>query len=318
MKQNIEIGFGTAAVGRPQYINIKSKSPQKFNKDLFRQDVLNMLEFAYDNGVRYFDTSPGYGMAEQVLIDWLKTKKDDSIEVATKWGYSYVANFDPNASVHEIKSHKLSTLLEQWEKSKELLPYLSTYQIHSATLDTRVLDNLPVLEKLNELRMTYGLKIGITTTGNNQVDVLKKALDVEVESQQLFDVYQVTYNILDQSLAEVSEELHRQGKRIVVKEALANGRLFRNLNYLNYRPLYDALETLGKKYEVGVDAIALAFCSATLNPFKVLSGASEKKQLTENIKSVNVQFETKDIELLKSFRVDPFEYWCERKQLNWN
>ncbi len=85
---------------------------------------------------------------------------------------------------------------------------------------------------------------------------------------------------MNQSLLDVSDELIAQGKRIVVKEALANGRLFRNLNYLNYRPLYDTLESLSLKYNVGVDAISLAFCTDTLDPFKVLSGAAENMQLT--------------------------------------
>ena len=312
------IGFGTAAIGRPQYINIRTKETQPFNKAQFKQQGIDILEAAYSKGIRYFDTAPGYGMAEQILIDWLKTKDDNSIEIATKWGYSYVANFDPNATVHEIKDHRLSQLLIQFEKSKELLPFLTTYQIHSATLDTGVLDNLGVLSKLSELRDEFGLKIGITTTGNNQIDVLKKALDVEVDDRQLFDVFQVTYNILDQSLNEISNELTSQGKRIVVKEALANGRLFRNLNYLNYRPLYDALESMANKHGVGVDAIALAFCKDTLKPFKVLSGASEKVQLAENLKSVNISLEEEEIEILKSFKVNPFEYWCERKQLGWN
>lgn len=312
------IGFGTAAIGRPQYINIKTAETKPFHKAQFKQLGIEMLETAYTNGIRYFDTAPGYGMAEQILIDWLKTKDDKSIEIATKWGYSYVANFDPSATVHEIKDHSLSQLLMQFEKSKELLPFLTTYQIHSATLDTGVLDNMEVLSKLAELRDEFGLKIGITTTGNNQIEVLKRSLDVEIGNRQLFDVFQVTYNVLDQSLHEVSNELNSHGKRIVVKEALANGRLFRNLNYSNYKPLYDALESMANKHGEGVDAIALAFCKDTLNPFKVLSGASEKVQLVENLKFINISLDEEEIKILKSFKVSPFEYWSERKQLGWN
>ena len=64
-----------------------------------------------------------------------------SIEIATKWGYTYTANFDANATVHEVKEHSLSKLNEQWNFSKQLLPYLKVYQIHSATLETGVLEN---------------------------------------------------------------------------------------------------------------------------------------------------------------------------------
>ena len=313
-----KIALGTAAIGRPQYINIKKGKSENFDSAKFKEDGINVLDFAYDEGVRYFDTSPGYGMAEQIMIDWLKTKKDNSIEVATKWGYSYVANFDPKAVIHEIKDHSLPQLLRQWEKSKELLPYLSTYQIHSATLDTGVLDNEEVLNKLAVLKNEFQLKIGITTSGSNQVEVLKKALDIEVNNEQIFEIFQVTYNMLDQSLAEVTDDKIKDGKRIIIKEALANGRVFRNINYSNYNSLYNLLELLANKYEVGVDAIALRFCIDTINPFMVLSGASEEFQLLENLKSNQFVLEEEDINLLKSFKLDPSSYWEERKQLNWN
>lgn len=318
MKQNQNIALGTAAIGRPQYINIKKKESEKFDKIKFKRKGMSVLNAAYAEGVRYFDTSPGYGMAEQILIDWLKTKNDKSIEVATKWGYSYVANFNPNATLHELKDHSLSQLLRQWEESKQLLPNLSTYQIHSATFDTGVLDNKEVLGKLGELKEIFSLKMGITTSGDDQVEVIKKALDVEVNNKQIFDTFQVTYNILDQCLLDILDILTDSKKRIIVKEALANGRLFRNEGFSNYSSLYDFLEALAGKYMVGVDAIALRFCVDTVYPFVVLSGASEEFQILENMKSNQIELEQNDIDKLKSFRVDSKVYWNERKQLNWN
>lgn len=318
MTEKQKIGLGTAAIGRPQYINIKKGTPKKFDREKFRQHGLNVLDLAYENGVRYFDTSPGYGMAEDVLIDWLKTKKDDSIELATKWGYSYIANFDPNAKIHELKEHSISQLLKQWKVSNELLPSLTTYQIHSATFDTGVLENKDVLYKLEELQQEHGMHMGLSTSGSNQVEVLKRAMDVEVNGKQLFDAFQVTYNMLDQSLLEISNDMVNSGKRIIIKEALANGRLFRNEKYKEYTGLYNQLEKLSAKYEVGVDAIALDFCTQTIDPFIVLSGVSEESQLLENLKSNKIELSLNDVELLKLFGVAPNVYWDERKKLSWN
>lgn len=317
MKKLQNIALGTAAIGRPQYINIKQEKTEKFDLIKFKNQGTRILDSAYNQGVRYFDTSPGYGMAEQILLDWLKTKNDNSIEVATKWGYSYIANFNPNATVHELKDHSLAQLLKQWEKSKELIPSLTTYQIHSATFETGVLDNKDVLYKLAELKNEHQLKIGISTTGSNQVEVLKKALDVHISNTQLFDTFQVTYNILDQSLLEVAEDLIKTNKRIIIKEALANGRLFRNKNYPNYNNLYSLLETLARKYNVGIDAIALRFCIDTIHPFTVLSGASKETQLLENLKANQIEIEKEDLILLESFKIETNNYWNERKQLKW-
>ncbi len=312
------IGLGTAAIGRPQYINIRKDNTSPLSKEVLKQSGWDMLNKAYDQGIRYFDTAPGYGMAEELLIEWVKQKGDKHIEVATKWGYTYVADFDPKAEQHEIKEHSLKKLNEQWAQSKVLLPNLSTYQIHSATFDTHVLENEAILNQLAKLKHEHGLKIGITTSGDNQVQVLKKALTVQVNGLELFDAFQVTYNILDQSLTEIMPLLHSLSKRIIIKEALANGRLFPNKNYPNYTPLYSLLRKLAEKYAVGIDAIALRFCMDSIHPFMVLSGASIFQHLADNLKASTFQLEEDDLSLLKGFAVEPNEYWEERKQLFWN
>jgi aryl-alcohol dehydrogenase-like predicted oxidoreductase len=312
------IGLGTAALGRPQYINIKKEKVESFSLEALKQKAWDMLDNAFEQGVRYFDTAPGYGMAEQVLIDWVNKKGDDSIEIATKWGYTYVADFNPDAAQHEVKEHSVEKLNGQWEQSIKLLPNLSTYQIHSATLETGVLENKAVLNRLAELKQEHGLKMGISTTGDNQVEVLKKALAVKANGLELFDAFQVTYNILDQSLAEVMPLLDSLGKRVIIKEALANGRLFPNNNYPHYSPLYILLKRLSEKYRVGIDAIGLRFCIDSIHPFMVLSGASVLPHLSDNLKAMNFQLEADEVQQLKSFGVKPADYWQERKKLGWN
>ena len=318
MKKSVKIGFGTAAIGRPQYINIKQNSNAEISLEAFRANGKRMIDSAYLQGIRYFDTAPGYGLAEDLLIDWIKDKDDESIEIATKWGYTYTANFDQNATQHEVKEHSLKKLNEQWNQSKRLSPFLSTYQIHSATLDTGVLDNDEVLHRLLELKNEHGILIGLTTTSSNQLEVLKKALDVEVEGTQIFEVFQVTYNIFDQSLANMSEQLSNQNKRIVIKEALANGRIFPNENFPNYSKAHKKLIELSEKYETGIDAIALRFCMDSISVFKVLSGATNIQHLTDNLQVSNFELEKNDISVLKELLIDPEQYWSERKKLTWN
>ena len=311
------LALGTAAIGRPLYINLRQENTSPFSPDAFRQNAWNVLENAYQKGIRYFDTAPNYGMAEELLIEWLKSKNDNNIEVATKWGYTYVANFAPDAAQHETKEHSLQKLKEQWQQSKKLLPNLTTYQIHSATFETGVLKNEAILKRLAELKESHQLLIGITTTGANQVDVIKKALSVTVDGIQLFDTFQVTYNILDQSIEEIAKELNRQNKRIIVKEALANGRLFPNDRYPHYKQLYNSVLQLADKYQVGVDAIVLRFCMDRLQPFTVLSGAAITEHTDQNLKALSIKLEEEEVASLQQFKVDAKEYWEERKKLSW-
>lgn len=311
-----KIGLGTAAIGRPQYINIRQKSNTSFEIQQFREQGLELLEMAYDEGLRYFDTAPGYGLAEDLMREWVKKKQDSAIEIATKWGYTYVADFLPDAKIHEVKDHSLEQLNKQWNESKRMLPYVTTLQIHSATFETGVLKNERVLQRLLEIKTKNNLRIGLTTTGDNQTEVLRAALDVHVSGEQLFDVFQTTYNVFDQSLFLISSEL--KGKRLVVKEALANGRIFKNKNFPHYIPIYNYLEELACKYEVGVDAISLRFCLDSVDPFVVLSGASDQLQLKQNLEALKFRLAEKEVMKLRSMACEPYSYWKERKQLPWN
>src|SRR5207237_10583610 len=102
--------------------------------------------------------------------------------------------------------------------------HLQLYQIHSATMESGVLENHVVLEELARLR-TGGLKIGLTLTGPNQSDVLRRALEVSVDGNPLFDCVQATWNLLEPSASHALQEAHDAGLGIIIKESLANGRL---------------------------------------------------------------------------------------------
>ena len=57
------------------------------------------------------------------------------------------------APVHEIKNHTLSALQRQWRESISWLNgYIDLYQIHSATMESGVLDDHSVLDELARLK----------------------------------------------------------------------------------------------------------------------------------------------------------------------
>ena len=108
------------------------------------------------------------------------------------------------------------------------------------------------------------------------------------------------------------------GKTVIIKEALANGRLLKNEKFCHYQKLYNVLDCLSKKYHVGIDAVTLRFVIDNLEPTYLLSGASSKEQLEQNIKAQNFILEKEELNVLKSFKTDSQEYWEERNKLSWN
>jgi len=314
------IGLGTATIGRPHYINIRTgnKNNGPFDLEKFTKNGITFLAEAYNQGVRHFDTAPGYGIAEQILLKWIALENPKDITVSTKWGYTYVADFDLKATQHEVKEHSITKLNEQWEQSILLLPHLKIYQIHSATLASGVLENTEVLNKLFELKKKYKIELGLSVSGDNQNEIIKKALQVAINGESLFDSFQITFNVFDQSFLEINKALKEFGKRVIIKEALANGRIFPNSKYPQYQKTYSLLQSLAKKYAVGVDAIALRFCLDLIAPYSVLSGSSEGKHLEANLKASKIKLTSDELILLKSLAVDPAFYWDERKKLAWN
>lgn len=313
-----EIGLGTAAIGRPVYINInenKADSPEKFDLEHYKQQGLDFLKEALALGVKYFDSSPGYGIAEDLLITLVSEDVLENIQIATKWGYTYVANFDFNATVHEKKEHSIATLNRQWEKSKNLLPNLSLYQIHSVTLDSNVLNDRDVIERLYQLKKENNIQIGLSTSGAAQIAVIKKALTIEKKGCPLFTSFQVTFNVLDQSLLEIKDLIH--DKNIIIKEALANGRILSE-KYENYKEVQQTITELAQKYNVSNDAIAIRYCMDSFKGCKVLSGANNVVHLKQNLKANTFQLNKEEMERLKSLASDTTAYWEERKNLEWN
>ncbi|MFB9057462.1 aldo/keto reductase [Mariniflexile ostreae] len=314
-----KIGLGLAALGRPEYINIRADKTIDKSKEAFRENAFAVLDEAYKLGIRYFDTAPSYGKGETFLNDWNSQRNHSDAVLGTKWGYTYVANWELDFNgQHEVKSHQLNKLLEQWELSKNMLPNLKYYQVHSATFESGVLENQEVLRKLYQIKKETGLQIGITTSGPNQKEVIEAALKVENNNDVLFDSFQVTYNVLEQSAFSILKEVLQQGKTVIIKEALANGRVFENANFSNYQTSYTVLKALAQKYKVGVDAIALRFVIDCLHPDYVLSGASNTIQLQQNLEALHFKFSEDELSVLKALGVSGEAYWNERSRLSWN
>lgn len=139
-----------------------------------------VLDAAYRAGVRYFDAARSYGRAEGFLASWLGSRgiSVGDVTVGSKWGYVYTGEWRLDADQHEVKDLSVDNLRRQATESRGLLgDHLALYQIHSATLESGVLDDSAVRDELARLR-EQGLKIGFTVTGPRQRETIEYALGV--------------------------------------------------------------------------------------------------------------------------------------------
>ncbi|MGB3182574.1 MAG: aldo/keto reductase [Cyclobacteriaceae bacterium] len=314
------IGMGTAAIGRPGYINIGHDKDiaGSTDKAAMMERSHGMFDIAYTAGIRYFDTARSYGEGEAFLAEWIHARGHNDVVIGSKWGYIYTADWQIKAEKHEVKDHSLSNLQTQYAESKGLLDNkLNLYQIHSATLETGVLDDQAVLNAISKIKQK-GIRVGLTLSGNNQGEVLNKALKIKKDRELLFDTVQATFNVLEQSVGEALKQAYEAGMGIIIKEGVANGRLTDSNKDETDANILNALRRIGNSYNADPDTIALAYILHQPWAQVVLSGASTPQQLRSNALAESIRLNNEDLQILRSMAVGPDVYWDKRSQLVWN
>jgi aryl-alcohol dehydrogenase-like predicted oxidoreductase len=302
------IGLGLAALGRPGYLNLGHGADLGDDRsvDGLRRRSFEVLDAAYEGGVRYLDAARSYGRAEEFLGAWLRDRDPPDVVVGSKWGYVYTAGWEVDADPPEVKHHDADTFRRQLAETRENLgERLALYQIHSATPDSGVLEDDEVLSELAALR-GEGVAIGLSTSGTSQGQTLERALELD-----LFDTAQVTWNLHERSAGPALERAHSAGLGVIVKEALANGRL-------TARAAPPELARVARELGATPDAVALAAVLAQPFVDVVLSGAATVDTLRSNLAAATLTLDARLLETLDGLTEAPDRYWAERGGLAWN
>ena len=304
------LGLGLAALGRPGYITLGHGEDLSGETDVpaLESRAHAVLDAGRAGGIRYFDAARSYGRAEEFLGSWLQEQDivPGDVTVASKWGYAYTADWRVDAEEHEVKDLSFEHLESQLAESRAILGnHLDLYQIHSATLESGVLDDRGLLEELARLRET-GLRIGLTVSGPKQRETIERALEVGG-----FDAVQATWNLHERSAGPALADADAAGLSVIVKEALANGRLAARGG--------DArLLAVAEKRGVSPDALALAAALAQPWAHVVLSGAATVPQLESNLAARAIAYDDELDDELAPLTEDRDVYWKTRAGLSWN
>ena len=303
------IGLGLAALGRPGYLNLGHGADLGVDRSVaaLERRCHEVLDAAYETGVPHFDAARSYGRAEEFLASWLRARgvEPGVVTVSSKWGYTYTAGWQVDADPPEVNDLSVATFRRQLAETQEWLgPWLSLYQIHSATVSSGVLDDNGVLDELARLRST-GVAVGLTVTGTDQSETIELALE-----RAAFDSVQATYNLLERSAGPALERAHAAGLRVMVKEAVANGRLAP-------RGGCAPLEAVAERLGVTSDAVAIAAVLSRPWVDVVLSGAATPDQLRSNLRALEVRWSPELDEELAGLAEPSESYWSTRSGLSW-
>jgi aryl-alcohol dehydrogenase-like predicted oxidoreductase len=326
------LGLGLAALGRPGYVTLNHASDLggSYDPSIMELHAHDVLDAAFEAGIRYVDAARSYGRAEDFLASWLRKRaiKPGEVSVASKWGYTYTAGWSTSATQHEVKDHSLAAFERQLAESVERLGrYLSLYQIHSVTAESKTLEDDALIDAIARLR-TRGIRAGLSVSGAGQDVAIRRSLEVRRDGVRVFDSVQATWNLLERSAESALEDVHAAGVKVVVKESLANGRLTdrgKKEEGSGKRKEADVLlPSVGRIGELaearGTTIEMLALAAALARPWAdvVLTGAATVEQIQSSAAALEFAYDSELEEQLRSVSIGSAEYWRARTSFRWN
>ncbi|MCC6763026.1 MAG: aldo/keto reductase [Deltaproteobacteria bacterium] len=317
------LGLGLAAVGRPGYITLGRARdlPRERTPEALAARTAELCDAAWASGVRYFDVARSYGRAEEFLARWLAAPgvPAGAMTVGSKWGYRYTAGWTVDAAVHEEKELSLARFEHQLDETRALLgARLDLYQIHSATAESRCLEDGKLLAAMVAARRAGACRaLGLSLSGPTSDRALALALRARVDGERVFDAVQATVNVLEPSLLPLLAAARAEGVGVIAKEVHANGRLTEANDRAEDAVLVAGLRRIAAAAGATIAELALAWVAAQPEIDVALSGAATTEQLAGHVAAVGRPLAEGARTALRMLAEPPRTYWATRARLAW-
>lgn len=297
-----------------------------FNTISSDEEILGMLNAAWDSGIRYFDTSPFYGLSlsERRFGDLLRNKKREEYILSSKVGRLLTPSSEPlekkwhwaNPSPFHYKyDYSASGTRRSIEDTLHRIGVSSLDIVFIHDLSPQNSDfgkdwikyfeqarkgAMPELEKMKKEGIIKGWGLGINTA-----HAVSKTL--EVADPDIF-LLALQYSILDhqEALDKTFPMLDKRGVSAVIGAPL-NGGFLAGRDRFNYSSLipedmkkkYKAISNVAKSHGIDIKTAALQFAEAPSTVSSIIPGARTAQQIKENVESMKVKI--------------PSEFWNELK-----
>jgi aryl-alcohol dehydrogenase-like predicted oxidoreductase len=238
---------GLLEIGKP-WGHVPSAVPEE-------SKAIEFLEFAFESGIRYFDSAASYAVAEQRFGKFLQSltpAQRGTVTVATKFGEHW--DFEKD---EPYVDHSFEGLARSLGNSMRLLGKIDVLQLHKATPEVLRSGDL---ERAWELAGSFG--IGILGPSVSDLDSARIALE-----SRRYQMMQLPFNMEFQKFQDVIPQASAQGMYLAVNRPFAMGKL-----------LYSEGQESAHEKRVA----ALAFVLKQRFRGVVLTGTKTKAHLMEN------------------------------------
>jgi len=260
-----EFTLGTVQLGTKYGINNKLGKPTQ-------SDSSDILEYAYNHGIKSIDTASAYGNSEKVIGKWIKQYNPKEMFITTKV-QSIRRSVESGDRIYE---HIKTQVLE------------SAYNLNVETIDNLLIHDFGDLLYYNDklfnalCKLKYdGIvsNIGCSIYNLNSIDCLMK---------YNFDTIQIPASILNQSIME-SEQLtllKSRGIKVFARSIFVQGLIFMDLDSIpekikEIRPYVQKLSKFATRYQCTKAELAVNYVINHKNIDSVLLGVESITQLRE-------------------------------------
>ena len=275
---NNKLILGTVQMGLSYGINnLKGK--------ISLNDSLEILKYAFDNGIETLDSAESYGNAHEVIGLFHDQNPNKIFKVITKLPHQVNDDIVKKVDgyLKELKVNQLDTLM------------FHSYASYK--------DNIGNFEILKRLKLDNKIKtLGVSVYTNNEIENVILNEDV--------DIIQLPFNIFDNINLrnDVLEKAKFKGKIIHTRSALLQGLFFKDNNDLNInvqklKRELSLLSIISKRENASISELALSYCFKQKTIDKLLIGVDSKAQLIDNIKSINYDIKEKTIYSINNIKV---------------
>jgi aryl-alcohol dehydrogenase-like predicted oxidoreductase len=200
---DIQLGLGIIGLGKP-WGHLPSNVPSE-------SDAIGLLEFAWLTGIRYFDSAPSYGIAEERLgkfLHSLEPQQRNELTIATKFGEHWDA--DRN---EPFVDHSYDALCRSLDQSLRHLQRIDILQLHKTT---------PQALRTTDLARAwdYAASLGIRRIGASVSDLESAEI---VISETRYGCIQLPLNRTNTKFASSVDRASARGMWIAINRPFAMG-----------------------------------------------------------------------------------------------
>lgn len=253
-----KLALGTVQFGLDYGINNQTGK-------LKQHEINNILDFAYDNGIKTLDTAQSYGNSEVALGNYMDVSKKC---------------FDV---INKISKSNINSTIESFKQSLKYLNLQSIYALLYHDFESFKHQQQTIFDFYRLKDDSYIKKLGFSLYYPYQLDYL-------FENNISFDIIQIPYSIFDRRFESYFEILKRKNVEIHVRSIFLQGLVFINPESLHpfFQNIKDKLLQLNlikQKNNISIFSICQNFAINNDYIDKVVIGVDNIENLKENLSS---------------------------------